>query len=144
MTKQLVSSGTAKKVLASIWFGSGGVLFLVIFLQTLLGHYGEKVGDAWSWFLPTIMPTGSLIIGVLVSDAFGKSEPRKTVNRFTFNLSLILTIVYLIAVSLVIFLGPLVNVSPLDLMKSSNLGLGPLQGLVSACLGIFFIGKEKS
>lgn len=134
----------ARKSLASIWFIAGGILFIILFIQTLLGtKFGVKVGEVWSWFLPTIMPTLSLIIGIFVSDAVNNSNKSKTVDRYLYRLSLILSIIYLLAVFSVFLITPL-TYDPINSMKLSNYGLGPLQGIVSACLGVFFLNKEKS
>lgn len=139
-----ISMQTAKKRLALLWFLIGGLLFVIIFLQTLFNYYDDKANEAWSWFLPTIMPTLSLIIGVFVSEASAGNVQNKPVSSFFYRLSFILSIAYLVMVSLVIFIKPfLPNQNPLELMKLSNFGLGPFQGLVSACIGVFFIKKPQ-
>ena len=84
-----------KRRLASLWFVGGGILLLLVILQTLLGGYGDKSGDAFGWLLPNIVPTLSLIIGVLVSDALGKGLPGKEADRFLFRLSFGLSCAYL-------------------------------------------------
>jgi hypothetical protein len=135
-----VSMTKSKKSLTMLWFLSAGILFLVFIFQTLLGRYGDKVNEAWGWLLPTIMPTLSLIIGVLVIDASGKGIKMKTADRFFYSLSFCLSALYLLSVALTIFIKPFVaGASPIDLMKQSNLWLGPFQGLVSASLGAFFV-----
>lgn len=139
-----ISRQTAQKTLALIWFSFGALLFITIFLQTILGYYDDRANEVWSWFLPTTMPTLSLIAGVLAAEALGANIRAKSVDVFIFNLSLILSVVYLLMVSLVIFLKPVLSIQdPLEVMRLSNLGLGPFQGLVSACIGIFFIKDRK-
>ncbi|MEI6748381.1 MAG: hypothetical protein ACOYMF_01150 [Bacteroidales bacterium] len=134
---------TAKRALASIWFIIGGILFLVVFLQTLLGHYGDKVNEAWSWLIPMIFPTLSVIIGVFVGDSLGKNDTSLLVDSFIFKLTIALSVVYLLAISLVIFINPLTEFDAITMMKMSNFGLGPLQGIVIAAMAIFFVKKEK-
>jgi hypothetical protein len=138
-----ISLANGKKVLAAIWLSLGGLLLLVVFIQTILGHYGDKANEAWSWLLPVILPTLSLIVGVLVSDSVGTSVGTKMVDGFLFKISVLLSVIYLLCAASVIFLSPLVNTPVLQLMNSSNLGLGPMQGLVSACIGVFFTSKER-
>ena len=138
-----ISMTTAKKRIATIWFCFGGFLFIILFLQTLSSYYGDKVSEAWSWFLPTIFPTLSLITAVFVSDAIGKNSFIQSVDRFYYFLTIALSLVYLLGISLVFLSGPLTEANPIDIMKSANFGLGPLQGIVIACMGIFFVKKEK-
>lgn len=132
-----------KKQLAILWFSGGGIIFFIIFLQTILGHYGNDVREAWEWILPTIMPNLSLIIGVFVMDSMSNEDKKRSVDRFLFKLSLILSTFYLITVLLTILLEPFSNITTVQLMKLSNLWLGPFQGLVSASLGAFFIRVKK-
>ena len=44
-------------------------MFLLLIAQSYGGAYGDTdVSDVWKWFLPTIMPTLSLMVGVFVVD----------------------------------------------------------------------------
>ena len=123
-------------------------VFFLFILQSILGRYGERVEDAWAWLLPNILPTLSLIVGVLVMDAMAKSVERQTIDRFLANLAIWLSVLYLIAISLTVILSPwalvYAGVTPLDLMRTSQLWLGPFQGLVAASLGAFFVTKEPA
>ena len=134
----------AKKHLAVLWYLYGGVLFIIFFLQSLSGKYGTQVQDAWSWFLPTILPSLTLITGVLVADALQANPVTRNIDRFIYTLTLAVSAIYLILVSLVIFLQPFFSNDPFVLMKSSNFGLAPFQGIVTACIGVFFTKKESS
>ncbi len=134
-----VEMAKCKKRLATLWFFGAGLLFFLIIFQTFFGRYGEKADEAWKWLLPTIMPTLSLIAAVYATDTSEKKVEPKMVNRFKFRLSFCISAAYLITVSLSIFIAPFVSASPLELMRQSNLWLGPFQGLVSAFTGVFFI-----
>jgi len=138
-----ISMTKCKRRLAMLWFFGSGLLFFLLFFQTILGHYGEKANEAWGWLLPTIMPTLSLIVSVFVIDVLGKGVKIKRVNRFIFRLSFSLSAVYLLVVSLTILLEPFTSLSPLELMEQANkLWLGVFQGLVSASIGVFFFKRE--
>lgn len=139
-----IPAGRAKNWLAVVWFVGAGLLFAVILLQSLFGYYGENTGEAWAWFLPAVVPTLTLIVGVLVSDALGKSERRANADRFIFRLSLGLSVAYLVTVGLTIFIAPFTELTPLKLMKASQLWLVPFQGLVSAALGAFFVNRNSA
>jgi hypothetical protein len=131
-----------RKVLALLWFGAGGVLFSIFVLQTTLGKYGDQASEAWGWLLPAILPTLSLILGILVADAQAGHSQTLRADRFLFILSVILSAGYLLAVSAPIFLQPFVSLSPVDLMKQSTLWLSPFQGLVSGAIGAFFVRRQ--
>jgi hypothetical protein len=135
--------------LATVWLAAFLFLLTVLILQATFGRYGTnasdgKASEAFSWFLPTIVPTLSLIIGVLVSDARDDRKDVKLVDQMMYRLSMLLSIFYLAMVSLIFFIDPFTNWSQLQLMKISNLWLGPLQGLVSATIGVFFFSKESA
>lgn len=138
-----VSWSKCKRYLSSLWFTGSGVLFFVLLLQTMLGNKYEGTSEQWEWFLPTIMPTLSLIISILVADSLGQGVKKRTVNGYFFRLSFSLSLGYLVVVALTIFVHPFTMFEPLELMKQSNLWLAPIQGLVTASLGVFFIRSES-
>lgn len=129
--------------LASIWFSGAGIIFAFLLLQSIFGKFSGEVDQAWSWFLPTVMPTLALIIGVLVANARAHegSSDRNT-DPFLYKLSLSLSLVYLLVVLLTLLLEPLTRMTILELMDRSNLWLGPFQGLVTGSLGAFFYRTE--
>ena len=139
-----ISMKKCKFRLATLWFSASGFLFFIMLFQTIFGRYGSHANEAWGWLLPTILPTLSLIISVFVIDYSGKGHEIRNVDSFIFKLTFILSSVYLIVVALTIFSQPFSSVMPLELMKQSNLWLGPFQGLVSASIGIFFFKKGKT
>lgn len=140
MTMQM---SKCKRKLAALWFTGAGLLFFVILLQTIFGRYGDRSADAWSWFLPTIMPTLSLVIGVLVMDVLNKGNQIKEIDAFLFKLTFSISSAYLVAVFLLFILQPFTTISPFELMSQSNLWLGPFQGLVAAAMGAFFVKSPE-
>ena len=91
-----VSMDRCRIWLAAIWFVGSGFIFLVVLLQVFLGHYGERINEAFGWFFPTVTPTLSLIISVLVVE---RRQRTRVASRFLFILSLTLSSVYLLIVS---------------------------------------------
>lgn len=138
-----ISSKASRKKLAILWIVGGLILFFVLILQSVFGRFGDKTEAAWSWFLPTLMPTLSLILGVLTLDATSGGSEGKMVDRFFFRLACWLSAIYLIVVGMTLFLQPFTQTPLLELMARSNLWLGPLQGLAAAVLGIFFVKGER-
>ena len=132
----------AKWTLARIWLGGAGLIFLILVAQSLRGYYGSHAEDAWGWYLPTVMPTLSLIVGVLVADFTSRRDVQIEPTLPVFRLGVGLSLFYLALVLLTILMQPFVpNVPPLDLMARSNLWLAPVQGLTVAVLGAFFRGR---
>lgn len=145
----------SKWMFASIWLGGAGLVFLILVVQSLVGRYGSQSEDAWAWYLPTVMPTLSLIIGVLASDFRTAATASATTTAATTTandakvlpvsargllwLGMGLSIFYLVLVAVTILAQPfLQDVSPIELMHRSNLWLGPLQGLTAGVLAAFF------
>ncbi len=132
-----------KKKLTIAWFTGSGIVFILILLQTLFGKFSGQEEKAWGWFLPTVMPTLSLIIAVLVAEVKqGSTSDKKEVNLFFYKLTMGLSSIYFIILLMPLLIQPFISISILDLLVLSNLWLGPLQGLVTASLGVFFI-KER-
>jgi hypothetical protein len=133
-----------KRQLARIWFIGGGLVFFIVLVPSLIGRYGEEVTQAWGWALASVLPTLSLIIGQLVFDAVQGTQGARTIDRFLFRLTVALSSFYLLAVLLVILVEPFANgIDPVQLMHQSNVALGPLQGLVTAAMGAFFVKAAK-
>jgi hypothetical protein len=133
-----LSMAQCKRRLAALWFIGAGAIFFLVFLQTIFGRYGEKTNEVWGWILPTVMPTLSLAIGVVVIDAIGRSVRVPRIDSFLFWLTCGLSTAYLLAVLLLFLLQPFTIVPPLQLMQQSNFWLAPFQGLVAAAMGAFF------
>lgn len=132
----------SKWLFAGVWMAGAGLVFTILVVQSLVGRYGAQSQEAWAWYLPTVMPTLSLIIGVLVSDfrsAATDAQPMPVSAKGLLWLGLGLSVFYLLLVAITILAQPfLQDVSPIDLMHRSNLWLGPLQGLTAGVLAAFF------
>ena len=139
-----ISTKKCKRGLATLWLSIGLFLFLIMIVQSLGGKYGEKAEEAWKWFLPTLLPTLLLIVGVLVADATSASKTGRRVDRFVFQIAFGLSLLYLLLVAVTLFYQPFSRQTPLQFMSLSNLWLGPFQGLVAAALGAFFTEAEKA
>jgi hypothetical protein len=138
-----IRKSTGRVALGSLWFLGGGFLFILFVVQTILGRYEGKTDVAWAWLLPTIMPTLLLMIGVFAADAMGPQDEDAAVKPFIFFLSFGISVLYLAAVALTILLQPYSKTPFWELMKQSNLYLGPFQGLVAAAIGIFFVKAKE-
>lgn len=137
-----VSMSLAKRRLAVVWFVGAGLLFLLVLLQSVRGIYGGQTDQAWAWLLPSVMPTLSLIIGVLVADARQPQRVNITIDPFIPGLAVTLSVVYFVTVVCTILLQPFSSATPLGLMSMSHLWLAPFQGLVSAVMGALFVKQQ--
>lgn len=139
-----ISVPACQRRLATVWFLGGGVVFAILVVQTLTQHYGDQARDAWGWFLPTVMPILTLIVS---ATAVTKAESQATVDRAVFYISFGLSLFYLLLVIATIAYQIFTTLKPsdmIDLMKTSNLWLGPVQGLLGISLGVFFGKREHA
>src|SRR6266567_3364393 len=80
--------------LAKVWLLGSGLTFVVVAVQSLLGHYADKTQEAWGWLLPTIMPTVGMILTVLTYTALDPSFSKVVVRRDFFRVAQWLSIIY--------------------------------------------------
>ena len=136
----------AKWKLATLWLSGSGAIALILIGQSLAGYYEPRSEDAWGWFLPTVMPTLSLIVAVLAADYRNPMVPETDVQAVEprmLRLGIALSAMYLLLVALSILVQPFLSqTAPVVLMHRSNLWLGPFQGLVAAVLGVFFQSRR--
>lgn len=137
-----VSLDRARWRLAVLWFSLSGLVTLTLIVQSAAGKYSDVVQEVWSWALPTIMPTLSLILAVLGANALQPDGPGTRVRKAFYSLALVLSLAYLLLVLLTITLDPLTPYDSLELMNLSNLWLGPLQGVVASSIAVLFFTKQ--
>lgn len=128
--------------LLTIWlFGVIPALLLMI-TRSLFGSFSGKEQEVWSWFVPTFLPTLSLMIGAYAKIAFQDSTDSKTADKFFFRISAWSSIFYLVVLSSVILSQPFLNAPALETFARSGLFLSGIQGFVAACLGGFFVSQK--
>jgi|SRR5437588_10202076 len=128
--------------IAVVWLSGTGLVSLLLILQTVFGKYQNRAQDVWSWALPTILPTLSLIMSALGADALKKERALVVglgFSRITINLST----AYLFLVLFTILIEPFTPYEPLEWLKLSNLWLGPIQGLVASSIGVLFVSRKS-
>lgn len=132
----------AKKKLATLWLVMSGLIFVLMIILTNGQRFESKVDEAWSWLLPSILPTLSLILGVFVYESQQENKTTRVVDKFYFRITYMLSLFYLLLFLTMPLIQPATGKPLIFLMKQSGVYLGPLQGLVSASMGIFFLKKE--
>ena len=126
---------------------------LVLFLQCLLGHYGDKWQEALNWFGATITPMLTLMLGGFVAKVAQKQAARKKAARkpsandmvegFPFFFAFVSCLVYLLACFLVLLVSPVVDTPPLATLKVFEQWLHLIQGVCGISLGWFFVSKHE-
>lgn len=144
--QQLIPLDKVRSRLALLWLVSSSLIIVIVVLQSLLGRYGEKAQEAWSWLLPTLMPTLGMIVTVLGYTALDPTALEGVVRKSFFHVAFWLSALYLFLVLLTLLIQPFAKADPekaVQLMRLSNLWLGPVQGLVASALGVLFVSKRK-
>ena len=131
-----------KKNLATLCFVLVGLVFLLMFFQTLNGKFEQDVNEAWGWLFPTVLPTLSLILTVFVFDMRNTQKQVVKVDRFYFRLVFSLSLFYMIIILLILLSQPITGQPIIILMKVSNIYLGPIQAIITGAMGLFFVKKE--
>jgi len=142
--EQRVGIEKARNSLATIWFSGAGIAFIILTAQSALGKFGDAVQEVWAWFVPTMMPTLALMVGVIGGTALQEAGDRRAVKRFFFRLSKALSIFYVAVVLMTLLIEPFSSVEGVQLFNISNYWLAPLQGLVVAAITVLFTSQEKS
>lgn len=142
--RELIALDSAQSKLASVWFIGSAFIFVVTVGQSLLGHFGSQAKEAWEWLLPNLLPTIGLIVAALSHSALDATQSSSLVRRNYYHLAMWLSVFYLVLLLASILVQPFTNSSPLEVARTSNLWLGPLQGIVASALGILFVSKQKA
>lgn len=130
-----------RNALSVLWFLLCGAMFLLLFLYDIRNTpYGEQTKEVWSWLLPNIVPTLTLMISVFVMEAQGQAAEAATPGVLLFRLAFALSLFYLATLLVLVVYGNFAD-DPLRKLQASGVYLGPFQGLVTAALGAFFIKK---
>jgi hypothetical protein len=135
---------TAKKRLALIWFGGAAVLFLFVFG---FGLNSPSAGAVWAWFLPTVMPNLSLIVGVWVADARAGGVPDQPVDPFMYRLAASLSAFYLLLIAALFLSHPYAQNAAQGIagwLQASQLWLAAVQSLASLGMGAFYVQRTQA
>jgi hypothetical protein len=128
--------------LARLWLLLGGCFVLLLIAQSTLGKYQGKVQNVWSWALPAIMPTLSLIITVLGTSAFEHGEEPVMIKKPFYQTVFWLSAVYLLFLMVTILAEPFTPYESVELLNLSNFWLAPFQGIVASAIGVLFFSKK--
>lgn len=136
--------------LALVWFSTCSFVFILLIVQSLGGAYGDELQRLWGWALPNFLPTLALMLSVFAADALRPTDDAQLVVRQNFyRLSMGLSLFYLVILLITLLMQPIANFvaegdtpARIEMLETSNLWLGPIQGLVVVALGVLFFLRE--
>jgi hypothetical protein len=144
-----VSFENCQQRLARLWFVWSGIIVGIVFLQTIFGHFEGRLADTWKWVAASLGPPLALLAGAVVAKRLSQQRRRgKTlVSRFAYRLSAGVSSFYLLLLTLTILLEPIAMMATqradLNLIKTSELWLIPMQSLLTGSLGAFGASKVE-
>lgn len=133
---ELIELERARSTLSKIWFLGCGIIFVILLAQSFGSVYRGHLSEVWSWAMPTMLPTLSLIISVLGADALvskGRQEenegPKFVVRRSFYRIAFWLSILYIALIFISVIGQPLMlycqtesQVSPDDVLIGLHSG----------------------
>lgn len=138
----MISLEKGKHIIGGLWFIGFLLLFILMTIQTVSGNiYADKAKDAWEWLTPHLLPTIGLIIGVFIADWQNPDAGKKVkIKKFLVLITFILSLIHLTILFAVILIASNKQTTEETFiaLKTANLPLGVIQGLVALTLGIFF------
>jgi hypothetical protein len=131
--------------LAVIWFIGACLVALIPIARTLAGETPVVTASIWRWLLPNLMPTLSLIIGAVTITKPTEQKSADVADSFSFRLAELSSVFYLLLVLALVALPPMLQPSTdqAEFLGNSGLFMGPIQGIVSALIGVFFIKQRQ-
>lgn len=140
--KTQIQQEEVRRQLSRLWFIGSGIIFGIVVLQAILGRYGQNIDVAFSWFVPTTLPTLSLMLGVIGAAAMSPQE-RRSVKYSFYELAWWISFAYLTVLFLTLALEPFSPFPILELLKYSNYWLSPIQGLAVAAMSFVFASQKS-
>jgi len=137
---ETIDLSKAQMRLLITWLIGSMPAFIYVFVKTL-DPEASGIEKVWGWLMPTIMPTLLMVAGTCAGVALAKQTSRE-VNRLFYQISVCISVFYLLAVFCTVFVS-LRSTNAVDDLNKSSIFIGSLQGLASACLGAFFVSKKS-
>jgi hypothetical protein len=126
-----------------LWATVGGLAALTLLIQTSPGGaYEAQAAEAWDWFLPTVIPAISLMIGSVAAEA-ANAESEATVDGFVYRIAFVASLVYLALVFTLLLMYAQSPNAITNLKRSGKL-VTALYALVGAALGALFVSRKSA
>lgn len=135
------------------WIWLGGFVALAV-MAMIVGVRNDNTSNDYnkqlfSWFLPAIVPSLTLLLGAVFHDVFAVDSKKVYVKKVAFQIALGLSIFYLLFVLLTLLLqfdwiatkiGA--QVRGISSLQNMSIMLSVCQGLVSLALGALFVQRD--
>lgn len=138
--QQLIDVSTAQLRLMILWLVGVTPSFVLLVVRTL-GPNSLEIQKIWGWLLASSMPTLFLVVGTYAAAA-RESKQDKSANRTFYNVTSGISVAYLLILNAAVICCPLSNQDGSKVLDTISLVLGPVQGLASASLGVFFVSQR--
>jgi hypothetical protein len=136
--RRVMTIKQARGIISFIWIAATAPLVILVGIQTALGKYGHEWDSVWSWLSPLIFPTLALVIAVWsLSD--NPVEKKAVRSLASFWGTVVLSVSYLFLIWGLILVEPFSEFGWANIMRSSGLYLGFIQGVVAAAIAKFFV-----
>jgi hypothetical protein len=138
----LLSLAAVRTKLTRLWLAGSGCSVLILVITSIFRGRADAAREVWSWFLPLVLPTIGLMVGVIGAAAI-LQRPKSYVRKSFADIAFWLSAAYLLLLLLTIVLEPFSPLRGAELHGMSNYWMGPFQGLVVAALGYLFTSEQK-
>ena len=125
-----------------LWMIGSGACALILAVETIAGRFGQDASDVIGWFMPNVLPTLSLMVSLIRTEALRPEADGPIVRPLFASFAVWGSAAYLGTILCTILVEPFTTYQPLELLKLSNLWLGPLQGLVVSAIGTLFFAER--
>ena len=95
--------GGQRKLLL-IWLLGATPAVLVLLVRTF--QNSDDIERVWSWLLPSVMPTLSLVVGTYAATALTEVQQPRNVDVLFFRVSVALSLAYLAIITLTVCVNP--------------------------------------
>ena len=124
------------------WLYGSAPAVLIMSIRTIMGNFSGQEQEIWGWFVPMFLPTLTLMLGAYSAIALKESTHQITIDKVFFNISIVVSFIYLLILNIVVIIQPLLDAPVLETTQRSSLFLGLLQGLTTTCIGVFFVSQN--
>ena len=142
-SRRLPTLEATRAHLFRLWMVGSGICALILASEAVGGRFDPDPSEVFGWLMPNVLPTLSLMVALIRAEATQAEEDTQLVKPLFASFAIWGSRVYLGAILITILVEPFTNYQPLELLKLSNLWLGPLQGLVVSSIGVLFLTERQ-
>jgi formate hydrogenlyase subunit 3/multisubunit Na+/H+ antiporter MnhD subunit len=147
MSQTTIAKTKGQRKLASLW-----LIFTLLFISFCVALLIPKepkldVQEFITWLLPLFLPNALLIVTLFIKDETQHSFKGQMTSKFVYRLTLYGALFYFVMVFVLVF-GVMIDfdstkAEKAEKLKSFNLLIGTVQGIVTSLLGIFFTTNHE-